>query len=83
MLAWYDWKVGRAVTSQREDPGFESVVFLCEISKFSMCLRGWSLGSLASSHKDITRLTGDSKLIIGVNVSVNELSLCVSTVTDW
>ncbi len=54
---------------------------------FSLCLRRFSVGTLASSNnpKDMqVRLTGDSKLAVGVNVSVSGcLSLYVGPVTDW
>ncbi len=49
---------------------------------FSSCLRGFSPGTPASSHNPKTcRLTGDSKLPVGVNVSVSGcLSLYVGPV---
>jgi len=52
---------------------------------FSLCQRGFSLGTPASSHSPKTcRLIGDSKLSVGVNVSVTGcLSLCVSPVIVW
>lgn len=45
-------------------------------------LRG---SSFLPQSKDIqVRLTGDSRLAVGVNVSVNvSQSLCVSLVRDW
>ncbi len=52
---------------------------------FFSCLCGFSLGTPASSHNPKTcRLIGDSKLPVGVNVSVSAcLSLYVSPVIDW
>ncbi|KAL7383383.1 hypothetical protein ABVT39_009534 [Epinephelus coioides] len=49
---------------------------------FSPCQCGFPPGAPASSHSPKTcRLIGDSKLSVGVNVSVNGcLSLCVSPV---
>jgi len=54
---------------------------------FSSCMRGFSPGTPASSHcpKNMhVRLTGDSKLSLGVSVSVclSRLSLC-DPVMDW
>lgn len=45
----------------------------------------FSLGTPAFSHSVLAvRLTDDSKLTIGVNVSVNSCMLhCVSPVADW
>ncbi len=53
----------------------------CGVCMFSLCLHG----TPASSHSPKTcRLIGDSKLPIGVNVSVSGcLSLYVGPVTDW
>ncbi|XP_078026211.1 uncharacterized protein LOC117258684 isoform X1 [Epinephelus lanceolatus] len=56
---------------------------------FSPCQRGFSPGTPASSHSPKTcrlgtRLIDNSKLSVGVNVSVNGcLSLCVSPVIVW
>ncbi len=57
---------------------------LCVLT-FSLCLRGFSQGTPTSSHSPKTCwLTGDSKLPVGVNVSVNDcLSLYVSPVMNW
>ena len=59
--------------------------FLCGVCMFSSCQRGFSPGAPASSHSPKTcRLIGDSKLSVGVNVSVNGcLSLCVSPEMNW
>ena len=58
---------------------------LCGVCMFSPCQRGFPPGAPASSHSPKTcRLIGDSKLPVGVNVSVNGcLSLCVSPVIVW
>jgi len=58
---------------------------LCGVCMFSPCQRGFPPGAPASSHSPKTcRLIGDSKLSVGVNVSVNGcLSLCVSPVIVW
>ncbi len=81
------------VASQQEGSEFEPtgrleplcVEFVCGVCMFS--LRGFSPGTLASSHNPKNtqvRLTGDSKLPVNVNVSVSSLqSLYVSRVTDW
>ena len=56
---------------------------------FSPCPRGFTPGPPVSSHSPKTcktgvRLTGDSKLPVGVNVSVNGCSsLYVSPVMNW
>jgi len=57
----------------------------CGVCMFSLCQRGFPPGAPASSHSPKTcRLIGDSKLSVGVNVSVNGcLSLCVSPVIVW
>ncbi len=75
------------VASQQEGSGFKPtgplgpfcVEFVCS------CLRGFSPGTPASSHNPKTcRLIGDSKLPVGVNVSVSGcLSLYIGPVTDW
>ena len=56
---------------------------------FSPCMRGFSPGTPASSHRPKNmhvRLIGDSKLSLGVSVSVcgcvSRLSLC-GPVMDW
>lgn len=51
---------------------------------FSPCLHGFSPGTLAPSEqfKDIIKLSGDSKLLICVNVRVN-VCLYIDPVTDW
>ena len=63
--------------------------FLCGVCMFSPCMRGFSPGTPASSHhpKNMhVRLIGDSKLSLGVSVSVcgclSHLSLC-GPVMDW
>ena len=78
--------MGSTVASQQEGLGFDSRlgrgVFLCGVCMFSPCLRGFSPGTPASSHSPKTcrlgaRLIGESKLSVGVSVSVNGcLSLC-------
>ncbi len=52
---------------------------------FFPCLPGFPSGTPASSHSPKTcRLIGDSKLPVGVNVSVSGcLSLCVSPAMKW
>lgn len=40
-------------------------------------------GLPASSYSPAIKLISDSKLAIGVNGTVNGLSLCVSTVMEW
>ena len=52
---------------------------------FSPCMRGFSPGTPASSHNPKTcRLIGDSKLPVGVTVSVNGcLSVYVGPAMDW
>ena len=62
---------------------------LCGVCMFSPCQRGFSPGTPASSHSPKTcrlgtRLIDNSKLSVGVNVSVNGcLSLCVSPAIVW
>ena len=71
----------------RSIPGVGAL--LCGVCMFSPCQRGFSPGTPASSHSPKTcrlgtRLIGDSKLSVGVNVSVNGcLSLCVSPAIVW
>ncbi len=59
---------------------------LCGVCMFSSCLRGFSPGIPASSHNPKTCRLGsfdDSKLPVGVNVSVSGcLSLYVRSVTN-
>lgn len=46
----------------------------------------YSLTQFSGWSKDMhgVRLSGDSELVIGMNVSVNGcLSLCIGPVTDW
>ena len=63
---------------------FPCQMFLCGVCIFSLCLRGFSPGTLASFHSLKTcklgvRLIGLSKLSLGVNVSMDGcLSLYVS-----
>ena len=65
-------------------PGFGTGAFLCGVCMFSPCSRGFPPGTPVSSHSPKTctegiRLIGDSKLALGVNVSVSGcLSLCVA-----
>ena len=64
------------VASQQERPEFDVQVraFPFGVCMFFLCLRGFSLGSPASSHSPKTRklgasrLIGHSKLPVGVNV---------------
>ena len=60
------------VASQQECFGFEPDSFLCGVCMYSPCMRGFSLGALASSHLlNTCRLIGDSSVNRGVNVSMN------------
>ncbi len=73
--------VSSTVASQQ---GYESTTgaLLRGVCMFSLCLRGFSPGFLPQSKDMQVRLTGDSKLPVGVNVS-GSLSLYVGNVTDW
>ncbi len=63
------------VASQQEGSRFKPVAFACSLQ---------APGVLLKSRDMQVRLTGGSKLPVGVNVSVNGcLSLCVSPVTAW
>ncbi len=55
-------------------PG-EGRTLLCGIFMFSLCLRGFPLNTPASSMQ--VRSTGDSKLPVSVNVSVNGCRICM------
>ncbi|KAF7655381.1 hypothetical protein LDENG_00056990, partial [Lucifuga dentata] len=60
--------------------------FLCGVCMFSPCLRGFPLGTPASSHlqRHACQVNWNSKLIVGVNESVNVfVCLCVSPAIDW
>ena len=63
--------------------------FLCGVCMFYPCMRGFCPGTPASSHRPKNmhvRLIGDSKLTLGMSVTMNgclsHLSLCCP-VMDW
>lgn len=81
-------KVDSIVASQLEDSWLkprEEEPLCSEPARTPQCQHGFSMGVPASSHSPKTcRLISNSKLAIGVNVSVNGcLSLCVGPVIVW
>lgn len=95
-IRWKKWStVGQWLTlfphsKKKKDPAFKAGrlgLFFVEFM-FCLCLNWFSRGTLAFSHSPnhmfVVRLTGDSKVGVGVNVSVNGcLSFCVIPALDW
>lgn len=74
------------VTSKQGDVGLNPA-FLCQVCMFSLCLHVFPVSPTAISpttQPTQVMLIGDSKLPVGVNVSVNGcLFLCISPAMNW
>ncbi|MEQ2227312.1 hypothetical protein ILYODFUR_036402 [Ilyodon furcidens] len=66
-------------------PGFDSRpgVFLHGVCMFSLCMRGFSPGTLASSHSPQTCLLGNWSLYIALRCVLVVCPVCLSVVLRW